>query len=86
MQYRTLSPIAHDGQKFFAGELIDLTDAQATPLLKSKFVEPAHKPFGKRVVMPYASATTEEPVVNRAEIDPLRLGSADLLLPPTKPL
>lgn len=84
MQYRTLSPLNHDGRQFAAGQLIDLTEMHAIQLLAAKAIEPAHKPFGKRIVMAHPHATPEVSAFRPDEIDPKRLGPADLLFPPAK--
>ena len=52
MQYRTLEKINRDGRDIPAGELIDLTETEAAQLLDLKAIEPAHKRFMRRVVVP----------------------------------
>lgn len=52
MQYRTLENIRMDGRDISPGELIDLTESDAQQLLKSQAIEPIHKPFARRVVVP----------------------------------
>lgn len=52
MQYRTLENIRMDGRDIPPRELIDLTESDARQLLDAKAIEPSHKPFTKRVVVP----------------------------------
>ena len=84
MQYRTLSPLNHDGRQFAAGQLIDLTEMHAIQLLAGKAIEPAHKPFGKRIVMAHPNTSPEVSAFRPDEIDPKRLGATDLLFQPVK--
>ena len=52
MQYRTLEPIHRNGHTIPAGELIDLTEPEAKQLLAVNAIEPNHKPFARRLVVP----------------------------------
>lgn len=56
MQYRTLENVLMDGRNIPPGELIDLTETGARQLLEIKAIEPNHKPFARRVVMPGPTA------------------------------
>jgi hypothetical protein len=47
MKYKALGPINHDGQHYNTGDQIELSNAEAAPLLEVKAIEPYHKPFGK---------------------------------------
>lgn len=51
MQYRTLENIRRDGRDIAPGELIDLTSAEAAPLLASGAIEPVHKRFARTVLV-----------------------------------
>jgi hypothetical protein len=84
MQYRTLSPLNQDGRHVAAGQLIELTETQAVQLLDLKAIEPVHKPFVKRIVMAYPHTSPEVTAFRPDEIDPKRLGAADLLFQPQK--
>lgn len=52
MQYRALGPIKNNGRRFAAGEILDLTEADAAPLLEIQAVEPVHKPFTGQIKAP----------------------------------
>lgn len=45
MQYRTTTPIKHNGTRFTEGELLDLSDAEAQQLLELGAIEPVDMPF-----------------------------------------
>lgn len=45
MQYRATQRINHNGQIFEAGDLLDLSSAEAAQLLECKAVEPVNDPF-----------------------------------------
>lgn len=57
MFYKCLVNIEHDHVKTPAGELVELTDGDAAPLLKCKAIEPSQKRFGRAIVVP---GTTDE--------------------------
>lgn len=46
MKYKALTNIHHD-EKYAIGDEIELTDAEAAPLLEAKVIEPSIKPFSK---------------------------------------
>jgi hypothetical protein len=56
MQYRTLTPIRHDGFDIAAGEVVDLDKSSADGLLAENAIEPVHKPFSGKL-----SALVKEP-------------------------
>jgi hypothetical protein len=52
MQYRVLEPIKHNALRLGASEIIDLTDAEAAPLLEVGAVEPVDLPYSKKIKTP----------------------------------
>jgi len=48
MKYKTLTPVKQNGERLGIGAVIELTDAEAAPFLKSQAIEPIIKPFGKQ--------------------------------------
>lgn len=53
MQYRALGPIKHNGQRTEAGQIIDLSDAEAAALLESGAVEPVDLPYSGKTQTPW---------------------------------
>ena len=49
MKYKALTTVNHDCVIYEIGDEIDLDDAEASPLLEVKAVEPIIKPFSKPV-------------------------------------
>ena len=49
MKYKALTNINHDCMDYSIGDEIELSDAEAAPLLEAKAVEPSIKPFSKQV-------------------------------------
>lgn len=47
MKYRALGQINHDNVNYYAGDEIELSSAEAAPLLEVKAIEPFHKAFSK---------------------------------------
>lgn len=47
MRYKALTPINHDNTRYEIGDAMDLSDAEAAPLIESKAIEPFTKPFAK---------------------------------------
>ncbi|MBS4015398.1 MAG: hypothetical protein KGZ86_03075 [Candidatus Latescibacteria bacterium] len=45
MHYKVVSNFKRDGQKYQVGDMLDLTEKQAEPLLHDGVIEPLHKPF-----------------------------------------
>ncbi|MDP2829204.1 MAG: hypothetical protein Q8O37_11430 [Sulfuricellaceae bacterium] len=45
MEYRVLSPVLMDTQRYEPGETIEVNGARASELLDSGSIEPMHKPF-----------------------------------------
>ncbi len=47
MKYRVLTHLNHNNDHYQADDEIELSSAEADPLLKCKAIEPLHKPFAK---------------------------------------
>lgn len=47
MKYRVLTHLNHDNNHYDSGDEIELSSAEADPLLKCKAIEPLYKPFTK---------------------------------------
>lgn len=47
MKYKALTNIHHNGDRVLFGNEIELSDAEAAPLLKSGAIEQVIKPFSK---------------------------------------
>lgn len=49
MQYKALQTINKDGITIAPGQLVDMTDNDARPLLALNVIEPSARPFAKKV-------------------------------------
>jgi len=47
VKYRALGHIDYNNEKYNVGDVIELSSAEATPLLEVKAIEPYHKAFSK---------------------------------------
>lgn len=45
MQYKVISPIKSDGHTYKPGDMLDLTEHEAAPLLQGGAIEPMDKTF-----------------------------------------
>lgn len=52
MQFRALQHINNGGQIIKPGDLIELSEEQAAPLLKNQAIEPVQRRFSKKIVVP----------------------------------
>jgi hypothetical protein len=50
MKYKTLVNVNHNNRKYGIGDLIELSDNEAAPLLECKAIEPQNKPYAARTV------------------------------------
>jgi len=53
MQYRALGSIKHNGQRIEAGQIIDLSEAEAGALLELEAVEPVDLPYSAKIQTPW---------------------------------
>ena len=53
MQYKATSHINHNGIDYHAGDPLDLSTEEASPLLEAGAIEPVDVPFAKQLNTPW---------------------------------